>query len=133
MSDIDHARALLKMAKGDLDALRGMAQPSLLGAGFFSDEVFGFHAQQAVEKILKAWLSSKGERYPRTHDLMALIDSLAETGEEVADLRELVDLNPFAVQYRYETLDEEEEPVDRENLTRQVQRLFDKISAIVCT
>jgi hypothetical protein len=116
MSDSDHARALLDMAKGDVNALRGMAQPSLLETDFFSDEIFGFHAQQAVEKILKAWLSSKGVRYPRTHDLMAIISSLEDAGENVDDLRELVDLNPFAVQYRYETLDNDEEPVDREGL-----------------
>jgi hypothetical protein len=59
MSDLDHARSLLEMAKGDLNALRGMTSPALaLIPELFSDEVFGFHAQQAVEKCLKAWIAS---------------------------------------------------------------------------
>lgn len=36
----------------DLRALQGMSDPDV-----FADEVFGFHAQQAAEKALKAWLA----------------------------------------------------------------------------
>ena len=53
MSDREHAIAMLAMARDDLSALRGMQHPSLFGQDFFSDEIFGFHAQQAVEKMLK--------------------------------------------------------------------------------
>ena len=35
----------------------------------FADEIFGFHVQQATEKLLKAWLASLGEAYPLSHDL----------------------------------------------------------------
>ena len=35
-----------------------------------SDAIFGFHAQQTVEKIFKAWLCLNGKEYPFTHDLM---------------------------------------------------------------
>ncbi len=34
----------------------------------FADEVFGFQAQQAAEKTLKAWLTVLGLEYPRRHD-----------------------------------------------------------------
>jgi len=34
MSDLDHARSLLEMAKGDLNALRGMTSPALALARF---------------------------------------------------------------------------------------------------
>ena len=30
----------------------------------FADEIFGFHAQQAAEKLLKAWLALLGEVTP---------------------------------------------------------------------
>jgi HEPN domain-containing protein len=43
------------MATKDLRALQGM-----LDNKTFADEVFGFHAQQIVEKSLKAWLSLRG-------------------------------------------------------------------------
>ena len=118
------------MAQGDLNAIRGMVQPSLI-ADFFTDEVFGFHAQQAVEKTLKAWLSFKGVRYQHTHDLMALIDALEDASEDVGELLEFVDLNPFAVQYRYETLDEDEDPIDRKRVIEEVQKLFDFVSALI--
>lgn len=48
-SDKDHARQLLDMANKDHSALSHM-----LDSTSFSDEVFGFHAQQTIEKALKA-------------------------------------------------------------------------------
>lgn len=45
-----------------------------------------FHAQQAVEKILKAFLSYHGCDLSRTHDLVAL---LAQCVEHESNLREL--------------------------------------------
>jgi len=57
----DEARQMLAAAYKDWRALAGMADPDV-----FADEVFGFHAQQAVEKALKAWLALLGVEYPRT-------------------------------------------------------------------
>ena len=48
-SDKEHAAQLLTMSVKDHNALAGM-----LDTSNFSEEVFGFHAQQAVEKALKA-------------------------------------------------------------------------------
>ena len=53
MSDPKQARVLLEAAERDVSALRGMGD-----AAVFADEVLGFHAQQAAEKLLKAWLAS---------------------------------------------------------------------------
>jgi HEPN domain-containing protein len=79
------------------------------------DAVIGFHAQQAIEKMLKAALSVTGVRYHRTHDLVELIDLLRDSGvdipEEVEDARQL---GPFAAEFRYDDLpDEAEEGFDR--------------------
>ena len=52
MIDRDDAERLLNLAKVDLKAIRNMLDPER-----FEDSVFGFHAQQAAEKALKAWLS----------------------------------------------------------------------------
>ena len=93
--------ALLRMAKADLNALKGMMKPTIPGPeAYFSDEIFGFHAQQAAEKCLKSWIAGLGRRYPRTHDLMSLVEDLLRAGEDVSSLDQLVDLNPFAVEYR---------------------------------
>lgn len=51
MADFEHARAMLRMAHKDFNALTGMLDNAL-----FADEIFGFHVQQAVKKALKAWL-----------------------------------------------------------------------------
>lgn len=64
MSDTRQARELAKAAERDISALHGMGN-----AAVFSDEIFGFHAQQAVEKLFKAWLALLGDSYPRIHDL----------------------------------------------------------------
>jgi HEPN domain-containing protein len=58
-SDKDHAEQLLEMARKDYSALANM-----LDTESFSDEVFGFHAQQAIEKSLKAWIAFCGLVYP---------------------------------------------------------------------
>ncbi|MDH3404787.1 MAG: HEPN domain-containing protein [Acidobacteriota bacterium] len=52
----------------------------------FIARVVGFHARQAAEKLLEAWLTSLGTSYPPTHDLSLLLYKLEEAGAEVADL-----------------------------------------------
>lgn len=51
MLHLDHANKMLRMSTKDFNALTGM----LNHPEHFSDEVFGFHAQQAIEKASKAW------------------------------------------------------------------------------
>ena len=55
MSEIEHAKMLVRLANADLKALSVM-----LDANTFEESVFGFHAQQAVEKSLKAWIEYLG-------------------------------------------------------------------------
>ena len=80
------------------------------------DEVIGFHAQQAVEKMLKAVLSHKGGEYRRTHDLAELLDLIRGNGIPLSDeLDEVKRLAPFAVELRYDYLPEGGAPhLDRE-------------------
>jgi len=44
----------------------------------FADEIFGFHARQAMEKALKAWLASLSRDFPLTHDSSWLLGLLEE-------------------------------------------------------
>lgn len=61
-----------------------------------------YHAQQAVEKILKAFLISRGAAAPRTHNLVALLDTAVELESSTADLKEARSLlTPYAVDLRY--------------------------------
>jgi HEPN domain-containing protein len=79
-----------------------------------SDEIIGFHAQQAVEKWLKAVLGSRGVEFEYTHDLHRLIAEVtAAVGEFPFDTSEVVALTEHAVPLRYdEILDTE--PLNRE-------------------
>jgi len=61
-----------------------------------------FHAQQAVEKAMKALLVDFGVDFPRTHDLKFLLDLIKNNTPIFNDLEEaLVNLSVSAVEVRY--------------------------------
>jgi hypothetical protein len=67
------------------------------------DAPFGYHAQQAVEKLLKALISAHGVAYPFIHDLVALRKLLEKQGEVLPlYVTALEKLTSFAGQFRYE-------------------------------
>ena len=124
MSDREHAKEILETARRDLRALRAMHDVDA-----FPDEIFGFHAKQSVEKALKAWLAFLGKEFPKTHDLKRLIDMLRDSGISTDQMDSFVDLNAFAVQYRYESLYANEEPVDRSELADSIESLIGQVEA----
>ena len=122
MSDLKQARVLLMSAERDISALRGMAD-----AAVFADEIFGFHAQQAAEKLLKAWLALLGETYPTTHDLARLLAMLRARDVEATRFNELVEYTPFAVQFRYAPGDLSARPLDRDTAIERVEALLKEV------
>jgi HEPN domain-containing protein len=127
MSGVEHAREMLVLAQRDLKALQGM-----LDADIFADEIFGFHAQQAVEKALKAWLTLVGVEYPRTHDLEELLELLEEHAEPILEaFYDLVDLTDFAVQFRYRIFEDAEGRLNRGAMIRQVNDLVVHVERLV--
>jgi HEPN domain-containing protein len=119
MAGSDEAQHLLIAAQKDLNALNGMTDNEV-----FADEIFGFHAQQAAEKALKAWLSLLGVEYPKTHDLTLLLNELHSHGQNVEHLDDLVEFNPYAVQFRYEAFDELGSSLDRNAVKKQIYDLL---------
>lgn len=73
------AASRLHLAQTDFRAMRGM-----LDVGAFAEPIFGFHAQQVVEKVLKAWLDALGLNVQRTHDLTELLRALRYAGVDIA-------------------------------------------------
>jgi HEPN domain-containing protein len=127
MPDLEHARQILTLAQRDLRALRGM-----LDTETFANEIFGFHAQQAVEKALKAWLSLLGVEYPRIHDLEELLELLGEHAEPVSEpFHRLVNLSDFAVQFRYEIFDPISGQLERPEVIRQVTELLEHVERLL--
>jgi len=94
--------------------------------------IFGFHAQQATEKLLKAMIAAKGAAYAHTHDLRELFDQCKDLGEPVPALPwELRDLQEFAVLQRYdwaETLPIEE----RERIRQALDLLRSHVISRAC-
>ena len=65
-------------------------------------ELVVFHAQQAVEKYLKALLVRHQIEFPKTHDIEKLLRLLQPVHAEVSDsLLEAKWLTPFGVEIRY--------------------------------
>jgi len=78
----------------------------VLTSGDVSDEIIGFHCQQAAEKILKALLSDLGVRFRKTHEIGALMSLASETGRPLpVQFEDLDALTPFGAIYRYDDYD----------------------------
>jgi HEPN domain-containing protein len=95
---IDLARSYLLLADRDIKALE-----LLVNARQIDDETVGFHAQQAVEKCLKAVLAFSSISFRKTHDLQELMDLLLDNKKTAPPNAEQLDaLNPYAVLMRYD-------------------------------
>lgn len=94
---IDLVRQWLLKAEEDLALARLILETD---ARFLS--AAGFHAQQAAEKNLKAYLVWMQVEFPKTHDLKALLKLVGKCKPALAaSLQETSDLTDFAVEFRY--------------------------------
>jgi HEPN domain-containing protein len=97
MKQHELVRSLLHKAAQDEAAVARLMPDTNL-----DDELIGFHAQQAVEKSLKAWLAHLD---PRSHSLETLVALLNAHGHALpADITDVSDLTPFATVFRYEDM-----------------------------
>ncbi|MCP9849799.1 HEPN domain-containing protein [Cyanobium sp. Morenito 9A2] len=93
--------------------------------GVFPEEEWGFLAQQALEKLLKAQIVLANQRPPRSHDLAELADL---AGSDLP--ADLLDLQVFAVEARYEE-GPFPLPASREVLLGWLQALLEEKEAAV--
>ena len=125
MSPPNQASDLLSLAFRDLKSATILAeaqQPQM--------EAAGFHLQQAAEKALKAWLTLHQIAYPRTHDLSLLLGLLEDAGYSISPFWTLLELNPFAVQFRYELAGEGISGFQR--LAHTVETLLQHVQSLIC-
>jgi len=100
MRQHEQALLLLKKAEEDITLLA-----EVIASERISNEIFGFHAQQAAEKCLKAMLSELDVRFARTHNLRLLMDLLADAGHTLpSSLADLDLLTPYGTLLRYEDI-----------------------------
>lgn len=102
------SRTLARKAKGDATAAREFA-----GNPDITDEIIGFHAQQAIEKWLKAVIAGRGEAFEHTHDLRRLVRVAAHDLDNAPfDVDPVIALTQYSAPLRYEDL-LDAEPLDR--------------------
>lgn len=93
----DFVQQWLAKAEQDLRAAR-----VILEARFEDYENVGFHAQQAAEKFLKAFLVRHQIEFPKTHNIALLRQLAAQVDKGLADGLAPADvLTPLGVAFRY--------------------------------
>lgn len=105
----------LRHAKADL----ALATSPLPKDGLYN--TLCFHAQQAVEKSIKAVLIFRGIEFPKVHSLTRLIDLLPSDIIRTVDLLESARLTVYATAFRYPG--EEDEPDVSGNKYQEAVRL----------
>ena len=91
------------------------------------DEIYGFHVQQAAEKLLKAWIALLGASYPLTHSIEALLGLLAERDAETAPFQDLGAFTPYAVEFRYAGVGPDAKPINRARALEGVEALLEQV------
>lgn len=88
----------LRKAESDLKSAR-----ILLDARDVVTDTICFHCQQAIEKYLKAFLTSKNVRFERIHDLLTLLELCIQKDKdfEKLDKERIFELTFYAVDLRY--------------------------------
>jgi hypothetical protein len=93
------------------------------------ESILGFHAQQAVEKLIKALLSALLTPFELTHNLERLQIVLESAGETLPSTpMPLDELSDFAVVYRYDLLFQFATP-DKADLIATVRLIREHVAA----
>jgi HEPN domain-containing protein len=128
MQNLEHAENMLTMSKKDFNALRGMVD----NIDFFSDEIFGFHAQQAVEKAAKALLDIYSIEFKKIHDIGELFNLLKQKENDIpTDFLDLQDLTEYAVDLRYDSFEFGNDSLDRKTILVKVSGFIDYVQNLL--
>ncbi|MBF0240799.1 MAG: HEPN domain-containing protein [SAR324 cluster bacterium] len=95
------------------------------------NEILCFHAQQAVEKAIKALLIKVNIDVPRTHNLRTLLDKISPVIEIPTEVDAEVILTDYAVSARYPGEMEEVTDEDYETAIELAQRVLDWARGII--
>ena len=130
-SPAEFARGLLRRARDDAYVVEHLARDSAA-----PDWIIGFHAQQAVEKALKAVLAAAGVQFPRTHNIAMLLALLEQAGKKPPEnCTGLERLTPFGVAARYEGGLDQSFVLDRSTTRAEIATVIawgqDALSALI--
>jgi HEPN domain-containing protein len=124
-AETDWANRWLDKAGRDLDSARALFGPP---HGLY--DMACFHAQQAVEKALKGYLTWRGQTFARLHDLEALLNSCSDLDPEFAAWREDCRiLNDYSVAVRYPDDLEDPSQAEAQHAVLASERILDRVRA----
>jgi HEPN domain-containing protein len=104
----EEALRLLQFADRDIAAFHALQQHSEVEPAQTL-----FHARQAIEKCFKAVMVARHLPVPRSHDLTNLARRIKDNGLAVpAPARELDQLAPYTVHFRYDEIESDRPPMD---------------------
>ncbi len=135
MKQHEQALRLLKKASEDEILLDEVLSLTAKGVSSrISDEIFGFHCQQAIEKLLKAVLSELKIEYRKTHDIHELVCLLIDNGIAIpVDIEDVDILSPYAVEWRYDMLPEEsDDSFDRKHIMSTIAKVRIWAEKMIC-
>lgn len=125
MSNPDDPQNWVARADSDLLNIRNN-----LGAEEIPWDTICFHAQQAAEKMLKAYLVSRGQAAGRTHDLVALLAEVVAAGGSLQDLEQDCRLlTPYAVMLRYPGVVGEPSEQEGRQAVAAADRIYKRVRA----
>lgn len=120
---LEFTRDWVRKAEGDFKAAELLLQS---GEGFQFQTAF--HAQQAAEKYLKAFLVWHQIEFPKTHDIGKLTTLAADVDADLpAAVGEAESLTPFGVDLRYPGEYADVTPEDAQNAVALAKRVRDEI------
>ena len=125
MNNPDDPRTWVDKAENDLLNVRNN-----LRAKHVPWDTICFHAQQAAEKMLKAFLVSRTRTASRTHDLIALLAEAVEAGGPLEDLEpDCRLLTPYAVMFRYPGAVGEPEEQEARQAVAAAERVYEQVQS----
>ena len=92
----DYLRSWLLLANEDIAVIESLSES---GLEFYARTIC-FHAQQAIEKFLKAFLVFHNKDFPKTHDLEFLLQECQKIDKSGFDF-DFGSLTDFGVSVRY--------------------------------
>jgi len=123
--DADSPQAWLRFAESDLALALATTDDRVLF------ENLCFHAQQTVEKSIKAVLVLHGINFPKTHNIEWLLDLLPPDVERTKDLLESRALSGYATVMRYPGAAETPSEDEHRNAVGLASAIFDWAKQIV--
>lgn len=116
-------RQWLHKAENDLQNIRNN-----LAAAEVPTDTICFHAQQAIEKVLKAVLVGHGKNVSKTHDLVKLLTEVSEIMPELSVLEDRLEvISEYGVSVRYPNGYPEPELAEAVQAYETAQEIRDKV------